>query len=80
MVESGGGFTWKTEAVKESDETLKEVIQLLSETGNTQKKVADEVGISQSRVSQLRRKAIKDGYLDTKNRLTKNGTEFLAGE
>lgn len=78
LTESKGGFSWKTEAVKESDKTLKEVVRLLSEKRITQRQVADEIGISQSRVSQLRRAAIKYGYLGTKNRLTEDGKEYLA--
>jgi predicted XRE-type DNA-binding protein len=53
---------------------------LLSEKGTTQRQVAEEVGISQSRVSQLRKKAIQDGYIDKRNRLTEDGKEYLAEE
>jgi putative DNA primase/helicase len=76
LMEAEDGFVWVTGAIKESDDTFKEVIKLLSE-GALQKQVVEELGISQGRVSQLRQKAIKDGYLDTKNHLTEDGEEFL---
>ena len=80
LVEGDDGLTWATGVVQESDETLKEIIQLLSVKGTTQKQVANEIGISQSRVSQLRQKAIKDGYIDSKNHITKDGTEYLTDD
>jgi len=80
LVEDEDGYSWEMDTVKESDNTLKDVIERLSQEGATQQKVADEISISQSRVSKLRKEAINLGYLDTKNRITEDGKEYLQQE
>lgn len=80
LVEDEGGYSWEMDTVKESDNTLKDVIRLLSQEDATQQKVAEKISISQSRVSKLRKEAINLGYLDTKNRITEDGKEHLQQE
>lgn len=78
--EPDGAYGWEMDTVNEPDNIFKDVIKLLTEDNVTQKQIAEIVGISQSRVSQLRQQAIKRGFLDTKNRITEDGEDFLIEE
>ena len=69
-----------TSAINESDDTFRKVVRLLAQDGITQQQIAEEVGISQSRVSQLKREARTKRYIDGRNRLTDEGRTFIEVE
>jgi hypothetical protein len=70
MENESGLYTWTWGDVKRSRRA--EVLRLLDE-GVKQIEVADSLGINRGQVSKIRRRAIKDGHLTSKNRLTQSG-------
>lgn len=77
LVEGDNGLIWATGEYREGRDSLRNVVRHLSVEGATQMRVSEELGISQSRVSQLRRQAKELGYLTEQNRLTPEGEGFI---
>ena len=76
--DQSGRLTWTTCGVRR--ETRAEILRLLDE-GNNQVETADTLGIDKSYVSRIRKQAIKDGHLTSKNKLTQTGfLEITRGE
>jgi len=63
-------YAWAYGSVKKEQRI--EVLRLLDE-GLIQKDVAESLGISKGQVSKIRNKAVKEGYLSAKNKLTQSG-------
>ena len=52
--------------------TKNEILKLLDE-GLSQAEIKDSLGIDKAYISRIRKKAIKDGLLSSKNKLTQSG-------
>lgn len=65
-----GQHAWTFGGVKQ--ETRKQILTLLDE-GISQKDVSEHLGVAKGTVSKTRSKAIKDGFLTQKNKLTQTG-------
>ena len=57
-------------------ENTRAVLELINKAMDT-KTICETLGITKGRVSQIRKKAIKDGYLTPKGSLTQQGYLFL---
>ncbi len=68
--DESGRHVWTWGGVKQ--ETRKQILTLLDE-GMQQADVSKHLGISKGQVSKVRSKAIKDGYLTEKNKLSQSG-------
>jgi len=74
LIEDQGHHVWTWGSVKA--ETRREVLKLLDE-GLTQISIAENLGITRGRVSQIVKRAKKDGYLSSKGKLTQSGFLLL---
>jgi len=72
-----GGIVLKEIATKVAKgERLREVIKLLN-AKQTQKQIGETLGLAQSRISQLRKEAIGEGYLDADGIITPEGLKLI---
>ena len=76
ILDETGDHTWTCSSVKK--ETKNEVLRLLDE-GMTQTDIKNTLGIHKGTVSKIRTRAIKDGLLTPKNKLTQAGIMAVNG-
>ena len=76
ILDETGDHTWTCSNVKK--ETRSEVLRLLDE-GMTQTDIKNTLGIHKGTVSKIRTRAIKDGLLTPKNKLTQAGIMAVNG-
>jgi len=69
-------LTWSVESSEGS--TREDRIKQMILNGESTKSIAAEAGISDGRVSQIKKKLKEQGYID-KNGVTKKGQDYLAG-
>jgi 5S rRNA maturation endonuclease (ribonuclease M5) len=74
LQEKDGCHMWTFGNVKQ--ERKKEIIRMLDE-GEKQVDVAAMIGVGRAYVSQIKKEAIKDGYLTNKNKLTQSGAYYI---
>jgi putative DNA primase/helicase len=70
-----GDYVWTYSDAKRSNEV--QVLQMLDE-GTKQNEIGGILGISPGRVSQIRSKAEKGGYLTKQNKLTQSGILYVS--
>lgn len=74
--DDSGQYIWTCKGVKA--ERTRSVLQMIDE-GYDQKGIAESLGISKGYVSQIKKKAINDGLLSQKGKLTPSGFIYVAG-
>jgi AAA domain-containing protein/CHC2-type zinc finger protein len=70
IINESGNHVWTFGSVRK--ETKNEILRLLDE-GKTQTDIKNTLGIDKGYVSRIRKQAIKDGLLTSKNKLTQSG-------
>jgi hypothetical protein len=75
--DESGNYVWTYAPVK--NQARKVVLEMLDQ-GVKQNDVASALGVSKGQVSKIRAKAIKDGLLSAKNKLTMDGFQAIQGE
>jgi len=75
VIDDTGRSRWTHQTVRAQNKY--EVLRILDE-GASQTDAADILGLSRGRVSQIRKRAINDGLLTTKNKLTQDGFAVIS--
>ena len=69
-----GGYIWTHALTKKKNKI--EILKMLDD-GMTNTEIAEAVGVTKGRVSQIKAQVVKDGHLDGKNRLTQSGSMMV---
>lgn len=77
ITDESGQYVWTWKNIRK--ENTRAVLELLNDGMDT-KTICETLGITKGRVSQIRKKAVKDGYLTPKGSLTQTGYLFLNNE
>jgi hypothetical protein len=76
IIDESGDHVWVFGSVRK--ETKNEILRLLDE-GQTQTDIKKTLSIDKAYVSRIRKQAIKDGLLTTKDKLTQSGFMAING-
>jgi 5S rRNA maturation endonuclease (ribonuclease M5) len=74
LIEKDGNHIWTYGNVKQ--ERKRKIIRMLDE-GEKQVDIAAMIGVGRAYISQIKKEAIRDGYLTNKNKLTQSGAYYI---